>query len=122
LETLAAKYRRGKDWIRKQLQEAPVRRTCSIPQPVVIIADVTFFGRDAALCVIREAHLKKTLCVREVSTESVEVYRQGRETIERQGYVIQAVVLDGRPGVRQLFSDVPVQMCHFHQKQIITRY
>ncbi len=30
--------------------------------------------------------------------------------------------MDGRPGVRQLFSDVPIQMCHFHQKQIITRY
>lgn len=38
------------------------------------------------------------------------------------GYTIQAVVLDGRPGIRQLFFDVPVQMCHFHQKQIITRY
>jgi hypothetical protein len=24
--------------------------------------------------------------------------------------------------VRQLFADIPVQMCHFHQKQIITRY
>jgi hypothetical protein len=31
-------------------------------------------------------------------------------------------VLDGRPGIRQLFSDIPVQMCHFHQKQIVTRY
>jgi hypothetical protein len=30
--------------------------------------------------------------------------------------------LDGRPRVRQIFSDIPVQMCHFHQKQIITRY
>ena len=30
--------------------------------------------------------------------------------------------MDGRPGVRQLFSDIPIQMCHFHQKQIITRY
>lgn len=38
------------------------------------------------------------------------------------GYTIKAIVLDGRPGVRQLFSDIPVQMCHFHQKQIITRY
>ena len=38
------------------------------------------------------------------------------------GYTIQAIVLDGRPGVRQLFSDIPAQMCHFHQKQIITRY
>jgi hypothetical protein len=38
------------------------------------------------------------------------------------GYAIKAIVLDGRPGVRQLFSDIPVQMCHFHQKQIINRY
>ena len=38
------------------------------------------------------------------------------------GYTINAIVLDGRPGVRQLFADIPAQMCHFHQKQIITRY
>jgi hypothetical protein len=42
--------------------------------------------------------------------------------LEDIGYTMQAIVLDGRPGVRQLFSDIPVQMCHFHQKQIITRY
>jgi hypothetical protein len=66
--------------------------------------------------------LKKNLYVREVQTESVDVYWQGRMELERQGYTIQAIVLDGRPGVRQIFSDIPVQMCHFHQKQIITRY
>ena len=38
------------------------------------------------------------------------------------GFKIKAVVIDGRPGVRNLFLDVPVQMCHFHQKQIINRY
>lgn len=32
------------------------------------------------------------------------------------------MVTDGRPGVRGVFADVPVQMCHFHQKQIITRH
>jgi hypothetical protein len=57
-----------------------------------------------------------------MQTESVDVYRQGRVELEKQGYIIQAIVLDGRPGVRQIFSDIPVQMCHFHQKQIITRY
>jgi len=38
------------------------------------------------------------------------------------GYTLQAIVLDGRPGVRQIFCDIPVQMCHFHQKQIVSRY
>jgi hypothetical protein len=42
--------------------------------------------------------------------------------LEKKGYTLKAIVLDGRSGVRQLFSDIPVQMCHFHQKQIITRY
>ena len=53
---------------------------------------------------------------------NIDAYRQGRINLEELGYTIKAIVLDGRPGVRQLFSDVPIQMCHFHQKQIITRY
>lgn len=50
------------------------------------------------------------------------MYWRGRRVLENKGYTIQAIVLDGRPGVRKIFSDIPVQMCHFHQKQIITRY
>lgn len=60
--------------------------------------------------------------MQEVQTESAEIYRQGRIALEKQGYTIMAIVLDGRPGVRQIFGDIPVQMCHFHQKQIIVRY
>jgi hypothetical protein len=30
--------------------------------------------------------------------------------------------LDGRKGVREAFSDIPVQMCLFHQKMILRRY
>ncbi len=71
---------------------------------------------------IRTPHLKKNLYVQEVQSESVDTYRQGRINLEKHGYTIQAIVLDGRPGVRQLFWDVPIQMCHFHQKQIVTRY
>jgi hypothetical protein len=32
------------------------------------------------------------------------------------------VVLDGKKGVREVFRGIPVQMCHFHQKQIVRRY
>jgi len=42
--------------------------------------------------------------------------------IERKGFVITAAVTDGRTGVREVFGDVPCQMCHFHQRQIITRH
>ncbi|MEI6154279.1 MAG: hypothetical protein WCQ90_09365 [Deltaproteobacteria bacterium] len=83
---------------------------------------MTFFRKSFGICVIRAPHLKKNLYVQEVQNESIDVYRQGRRVLEDKGYTIQAIVLDGRPGVRKIFSDIPVQMCHFHQKQIITRY
>jgi len=71
---------------------------------------------------MRAPHLKKNLYIKEIETESADVYRQGRIALESAGFAFKAIVLDGRPGVRQVFSDMPVQMCHFHQKQIITRY
>lgn len=49
-------------------------------------------------------------------------YFLGRKAVEKQGFRLSAIVLDGKPGVRNLFNDIPVQMCHFHQKQIIQRY
>lgn len=55
-------------------------------------------------------------------TETIAEYKNGREVLESRGFRIQAVVTDGRPGVRDLFADIPVQMCHFHQKAIVNRY
>ena len=119
---LALQYGRSKNWIRNRIANASVNHRQSIPQPVVLVADATFFQRTFGICVMRSPHLKKNLSVQEIQHEAIDVYRQGRVALERQGYTIQAVVLDGRRGVRQLFADIPVQMCHFHQKQIITRY
>lgn len=119
---LSLKYKCSKNSIRTYLDTFTVKEQHHVPQPIVAIADVTFFKRDFGICVIRAAHLKKNLYAQEVQSESVDAYRQARIDLEKRGYMIKAIVLDGRPGVRQLFSDIPTQMCHFHQKQIITRY
>jgi hypothetical protein len=92
------------------------------PEPIVAIADVTFFKRSFGILVIRAPHLKKNIYAQAVRSESIDAYWQAKRSLEAIGYTIEAIVLDGRPGVRQLFSDIPVQMCHFHQKQIVTRY
>lgn len=88
----------------------------------MIVADVTFFNRFYGFIVFRSPKLKKNLYFKQIPYETIMEYRLGREAIEHQGFTISAVVLDGRPGVRNLFADVPVQMCHFHQKKIIQRY
>lgn len=59
---------------------------------------------------------------KEVETENPGVYLEARRDLETRGFEIQAIVLDGKKGVREVFSDIPVQMCHFHQKAIIRRY
>jgi hypothetical protein len=115
-------YKKSKNWVRARIAHANIVQQTHAPQPIVAIADVTFFKRSFGILVIRASRLRKNIYVQEVHSESIDVYRQGRIALEKKGYTVQAIVLDGRPGVRQLFADIPVQMCHFHQKQIITRY
>lgn len=42
-------------------------------------------------------------------------------SIESRGLKISAVVLDGRTGIPKVFQDIPVQICQFHQLQIVRR-
>lgn len=86
-----------------------------------MVADVTFF-ECYGFIVFRAPKLKKNLYYKQIPYETIAEYWLGKITTEDQGFKISAIVLDGRPGVRNLFSDIPVQMCHFHQKKIIQRY
>lgn len=91
-------------------------------QPLVIVADTTFFSRANGLTVFREPNLKKNVWWQATVHERAEIYLKGKSHLEKNGYTISAVVLDGRKGIRELFTGLPVQMCHFHQKQIVKRY
>ena len=119
---LAKQYQRSREWIRKQLDNAPITPVSVTPQPVVIIADMTFHKRTFGMCVFRSPHLKKNIIWKPASTETAAIYRACRWELERQGFKITAAVLDGKRGVSEVFCDIPVQMCHFHQIRIITRY
>ena len=57
-----------------------------------------------------------------ITHEKASTYIQLRRQIEGSGFEIQAIVLDGRKGIREVFSDLPVQMCQFHQIMIMRRY
>jgi hypothetical protein len=89
---------------------------------MVFVADATFFGQAYGFIVFRVPELKRNLYFNAIMHETINEYLKGRIELEKQGFKFKAIVLDGRPGVRNVFSDIPVQMCHFHQKQIIQRY
>jgi len=88
----------------------------------VIVPDVTFFGRDYGILVCRDPHRKNNPHFQEVHRETNEEYRQARKALEGKGITITAVVIDGRKGVKELFSEFPVQVCQFHQIKTVNRY
>lgn len=92
------------------------------PKSIVIAVDATFFGRSYGVIVFREPNLKKNLIWQEVISESPGTYLDLKLILDNLGFSIKAVVLDGKRGIRQVFSDIPVQMCQFHQIAIVNRY
>lgn len=121
LGDLAKEYRRSINWIKKQIALVEVPLQSVNPQSVVIIVDSTFYRRIFGIMTVRVPKLKKNIYWREIGNEKIEDYLKTRIDIEKQGWTIKAVVLDGRPGARKVFEDIPIQMCQFHQKQIINR-
>ncbi len=122
LKVLAREYGRSINWVRSKLEKAQTIKKEVKPDGYVFVADATFFGRVYGFLIYRIPELKKNVYFTSIMYESIFEYQLGRIDIEKQGLKIKAMVLDGRTGVRNLFCDVPVQMCHFHQKQIIQRY
>ena len=87
-----------------------------------MLLDVTFFGRGYGVLLCRDAHRKNHPHYPEVTTETTAEYAIAKADLAAKGIRLLAVVIDGRRGVKQWFSDLPVQFCQFHQIKIITRY
>lgn len=119
---LAKQYHKSEKWIRTQLDNTSVTRSRIPSEPVVVIADTTFYKRTFGVCVLRSPHLKKNLIWQAAEREAANVYRGCRWKLEQQGFEITAAVIDGKPGLIPVFWDVPIQMCHFHQIKIVTRH
>lgn len=91
-------------------------------RPVVLVIDATFFGREYGVLVARDPNAHENLHVHELRHETKLEYQQLRTDLEKKGYELQAVVLDGRRGIPRVFSDMPVQICQFHQWRIMKKY
>jgi len=93
-----------------------------VPGKTILVIDTTYFGREFGMMVFRCAQRKKNLLWKVVPYETNAEYLAGVRELEAQGWYISGIVCDGRRGLPQLFSGIPVQICQFHQVQIVTRY
>ena len=94
--------------------------TCPLP----LVMDAFFFSQSEGCLVFRA--LKKNLYWLEIQGEKISYYRQGLETLIAMGANISSVTIDGRRGVKQLllqmFPDLPIQSCQFHQELVVTHH
>ncbi len=92
------------------------------PVPIILVADTTFFRRNEGVCIFYATNIKKVIARSIVKSETSFEYRKLKLQIENLGFTIQAVVIDGRKGIKEVFRDIPIQMCQFHQLMILRRY
>ena len=93
------------------------------PGPVVLVVDTMYYaGRSRGVMVARDVHRCRTIGRRYVRSENLTDLSHLINGLMKAGWEIQALVVDGRRGVFQLFPHLPIQMCQFHQMQIVTRY
>jgi hypothetical protein len=105
----------------KLLDAAELPRKVHQPRPVVLVVDATYFGREYGVLVARDPNAHENLYVAELRHETKLEYARLRKTLQKLGYVIEAVVLDGRRGIPRVFDGIPVQICQYHQWQIVRR-
>jgi hypothetical protein len=99
----------------------PIQRPPT-PRAMVAIIDATKVGMDWLL-VVRDPHAKENVYADYFLSETTSSYQSAQETLLDAGFTFSAIVCDGRfITVSGLFKDVPIQMCHYHQTQIIIKY
>ena len=84
--------------------------------------DTTYWGRIFGAMLFKDDITKENLLKYYVKNETNSIYRQGIEELKTRGYIIKAIVCDGRRGLIQSFENIPIQMCQFHQASIVRRY
>lgn len=84
--------------------------------------DTTYFGRSFGVMVFLDAVTGRVLHHKFVKYETNADYQQGINHIMAKDTSVHAIVCDIRRGLTSLFDITPVQLCQFHQIQIINRY
>lgn len=123
LKQVSHHYHRSIRSVQTYLDQYQPKSQHLIPCAIVLIIDAFYFGRHIGVMLFRAANLKRNLHWFSVPYETITDYIIGIDHLERAGWLIQAVVCDGRKGVKDALNDrYPIQMCHFHQLKLVTKH
>jgi hypothetical protein len=116
---LAERFNCSTKTIQRWLDKVQIIKRKEFSGVAVVIIDTTYFGRGFGVMVFKNSHDGVVLYKQYVRYETNALYLAGISEISRRGIEIQGIVCDGRRGLFGLFGDIPIQMCQFHQIQIV---
>lgn len=119
---LAKKHKCSKRTVQRKIDQYQVSLPQKTVRMVVVLMDTTYWGRNFGVMLFKDNITKENLLKYYVNNETNAKYREGIAKLKSRGYIIKAIVCDGRRGLIQSFEDIPVQMCQFHQASIVRRY
>lgn len=119
---LAQKYGCSLKTIQRKIDSYKIENQEKTPRKVIVLMDTTYWGRTFGVMLFKDAITKENLLKYFVKNETNALYIQGIKELQSKGFQIVAIVCDGRKGLLQSFEAIPVQMCQFHQSEIIRRY
>lgn len=109
--------------IQRHLDTVKVKDYEKLIREVIVLMDTTYWRRGGfGVMLFKDSKTGENLLKYYVKYETNALYHQGIEELRSKGFKILAIVCDGRKGLIQMFNDIPVQMCQFHQSAIIRRY
>ncbi len=122
IQELCERYSVSHPVIEKYLDSYQVTPVIDYPSSAIVVMDTTYFRRGFGVSIFRDPNRKINLLWLYVQHETLDTYKYGIEQIIAKGCSVAGIVCDGKKGLFASFPGIPVQMCQFHQKQIITRY
>jgi hypothetical protein len=119
---LAQRHAISERTVRRRLDDHKLLTIAPAPRTMVAVMDATRIGPTWILAV-RDPNAGETVYAHECEHESTFEYQMARKELAAQGFFFSGIVTDGRfVDVPRFFSGIPLQMCHFHQIQIVIRY
>lgn len=122
IDVLATRHHLCEKTIRTRLDAYVPPTNTRAPRTMVAVMDATRVG-SVWILAVRDPEKPETVYAHEFEHESTSAYQMAHTELTTQGFTFRAIVTDGRfVSVDWLFPGIPIQMCHFHQLQIVVRY
>jgi len=120
-EELARKYKVSIQTIQNRLDKYKYIPPQVKPTAIILLIDTSYFW-SFWIMVFKESKTKKVINYKIVNNENNESYKQWVKELQKQWWIIKAIVCDWRRWLLTWFPNIPTQMCQFHQKAILRRY